>query len=51
VDADQSTERIMHIPNLMVLTEFAACSDTDFAYPTQRFYNNAIEDKEGTRPQ
>jgi len=34
-----------------ILLEFAACSDIDFAYPTQRFYNNAIEGKEGTRPQ
>lgn len=34
-----------------ILTEFAACSDIDFAYPTQRFYNNALEGKEGMRPQ
>ena len=33
-----------------ILGEFAACSNIDFAYPTQRFYNNAIEGKEGTRP-
>jgi len=33
-----------------ILTEFAACSEIDFAYPTQRFYNNAVEGKEGTRP-
>ncbi|KPK96396.1 mechanosensitive ion channel protein MscS [bacterium SM23_31] len=34
-----------------ILVEFAACSDIDFAYPTQRFYNNALEGKEGTRIQ
>lgn len=34
-----------------ILTEFATCSDIDFAYPTQRFYDNALEGKEGTRPQ
>jgi small-conductance mechanosensitive channel len=33
-----------------ILNEFAACPDIDFAYPTQRFYNNALEGKEGTRP-
>jgi len=33
-----------------ILNEFAACDDIDFAYPTQRFYNNALEGKEGTRP-
>jgi small-conductance mechanosensitive channel len=34
-----------------ILVEFAGCADIDFAYPTQRFYNNALEGKEGTRPQ
>ena len=34
-----------------ILDEFAECPDIDFAYPTQRFYNNALEGKEGTRPQ
>lgn len=34
-----------------ILVEFAKHSDIDFAYPTQRFYDNAIEGKEGTRPQ
>lgn len=33
-----------------VLKEFAGCPDIDFAYPTQRFYNNVLEGKEGTRP-
>jgi small-conductance mechanosensitive channel len=33
-----------------ILVEFARCSNIDFAYPTQRFYNNAMEGKEGTRP-
>ncbi|MFQ6103384.1 MAG: mechanosensitive ion channel family protein [Candidatus Glassbacteria bacterium] len=33
-----------------VLKEFSDCPDIDFAYPTQRFYNNLKEGKEGTRP-
>lgn len=33
-----------------VLKEFANCSDIDFAYPTQRFYNNMSEGKSGTKP-
>jgi small-conductance mechanosensitive channel len=33
-----------------ILAEFAKCDDIDLAYPTQRFYNNAIEGKPGTRP-
>ena len=32
-----------------ILRDFARCDDIDFAYPTQRFYNNAIEGKEGAR--
>ena len=32
-----------------ILDEFAACNDIDFAYPTQRFYNNALEGKEGAK--
>jgi len=32
-----------------ILREFAKCSDIDFAYPTQRFYNNALEGKEDAR--
>ncbi|MBS3734822.1 MAG: mechanosensitive ion channel [Phycisphaerae bacterium] len=32
-----------------VLVEFAACEDIDFAYPTQRFYNNLAEGKPGAR--
>lgn len=32
-----------------ILDEFAACPDIDFAYPTQRFYNNALEGKEGAK--
>jgi small-conductance mechanosensitive channel len=28
-----------------ILDAFAACSDIDFAYPTQRFYNNMLEGK------
>lgn len=33
-----------------ILDGFATCSDIDFAYPTQRFYDNVAEGKEGTRP-
>ena len=33
-----------------ILDAFAACNDIDFAYPTQRFFDNALEGKEGTRP-
>ena len=32
-----------------VLTEFAKCSDIDFAYPTQRLYRNITEGKENAR--
>ncbi len=28
-----------------ILTAFATCADVDFAYPTQRFYNNRTEGK------
>jgi len=31
-----------------ILEEFARCNDIDFAYPTQRFYNNCQEGKTGT---
>ncbi len=33
-----------------VLTEFGKCDDIDLAYPTERFYNNVVEGKQGTRP-
>jgi small-conductance mechanosensitive channel len=33
-----------------VLREFAAADDIDFAYPTQRFYDNLREGKPGARP-
>lgn len=33
-----------------ILTEFSQCQDIDFAYPTTRFYDNAAEGKELTRP-
>jgi small-conductance mechanosensitive channel len=33
-----------------ILKEFAKCGDIDFAYPTQRFYNNVMEGKAGTKP-
>ncbi|MFQ5651960.1 MAG: mechanosensitive ion channel family protein [bacterium] len=33
-----------------ILDEFVKCDDIDFAYPTQRFYNNVREGKEGTKP-
>lgn len=33
-----------------VLKEFAKCPDIDFAYPTQRFYDNVLEGKVGTKP-
>ena len=32
-----------------ILRRFAQCDDIDFAYPTQRFYNNAAEGKPGAR--
>ena len=32
------------------LREFAKCDDIDFAYPTQRFYDNRLEGKAGTKP-
>ena len=28
-----------------ILKKFAECDDIDFAYPTQRFYNNLTEGK------
>jgi len=34
-----------------ILHAFAENDDIDFAYPTQRFYDNASEGKLGTRPQ
>jgi len=33
-----------------ILSEFSKCSDIDFAYPTQRFYNNLNEGKPGNKP-
>jgi small-conductance mechanosensitive channel len=33
-----------------ILKEFTTCNDIDFAYPTQRFYNNVLEGKAGTKP-
>ena len=33
-----------------ILEEFAECQDIDFAYPTQRFYNNLLEGKAETKP-
>ena len=33
-----------------ILVRFAQCNDIDFAYPTQRFYNNSTEGKAGTIP-
>ncbi len=32
-----------------ILAEFAKCNDIDFAYPTQRFYNNPAEGKPQAR--
>ena len=32
-----------------ILDAFAAADDVDFAYPTQRFYDNAAEGKPGAR--
>ena len=32
-----------------VLNKFSECDDIDFAYPTQRFYNNVSEGKVGAR--
>jgi small-conductance mechanosensitive channel len=34
-----------------ILREFARCDDIDFAYPTQRFYQNPIEGKPGKQPE
>ncbi|MBP9583300.1 MAG: mechanosensitive ion channel [Ignavibacterium sp.] len=33
-----------------ILTRFSKYDDIDLAYPTQRFYNNSIEGKVGTKP-
>ena len=33
-----------------ILREFAQCEDIDFAYPTQRFYNNVLEGKPCAKP-
>ncbi|HIE10872.1 MAG TPA: mechanosensitive ion channel family protein [Kiritimatiellae bacterium] len=33
-----------------VLEEFSKCPDVDFAYPTQRFFDNVREGKRGLRP-
>lgn len=33
-----------------ILTEFAKYNNISFAYPTQRFFNNLTEGKEGTKP-
>jgi len=33
-----------------VLNRFAECDDIDFAYPTQRFYNNSTEGKKDLQP-
>jgi small-conductance mechanosensitive channel len=33
-----------------ILREFARCQDVDFAYPTRRYFDNALEGKRGTRP-
>ena len=32
-----------------ILLEFSECDNIDFAYPTQRFYNNLNEGKKGTK--
>ena len=34
-----------------ILDEFSKCDDIDLAYPTERFFNNAVEGKKGTRPE
>jgi hypothetical protein len=34
-----------------ILNAFAERDDIDFAYPTQRFYDNLTEGKPGTIPQ
>ena len=33
-----------------ILLEFATCGEIDFAYPTQRFYNNLLEGTSATKP-
>jgi small-conductance mechanosensitive channel len=33
-----------------ILIKFAECDNIDFAYPTQRFYNNATEGKKDLKP-
>ena len=34
-----------------ILLQFSEFDDIDFAYPTQRFYNNFAEGKKGTKPE
>jgi hypothetical protein len=34
-----------------ILIKFAECDDIDFAYPTQRFYDNSTEGKKGLKPE
>ena len=34
-----------------VLDKFSECDDIDFAYPTQRFYNNSTEGKKDLQPE
>ena len=33
-----------------ILNKLAECDDIDFAYPTQRFYNNSTEGKKDLKP-
>lgn len=33
-----------------ILNKFAGCDDIDFAYPTQRYYNNSTEGKKDLKP-
>jgi len=33
-----------------ILNKFSECDDIDFAYPTQRFYNNSTEGKKDLKP-
>ena len=34
-----------------ILKAFSETDDIDFAYPTQRFYNNSLEGKTGSKPE
>src|SRR5438093_572691 len=49
VQADQSSGRIIHVPNGKIFTEFAKCPDIDLAYHTVRGFKNTDEGKPALR--